>query len=371
MRDVLSSYRGAKVLITGHTGFKGAWLSQWLVMHGAYVIGFALPPEGDRSLYQTLELQSYTESIFGDLRDHRLLADVVSSVRPDFVFHLAAQALVRRSYKDPVGTFSTNVTGTINLLESLRSLSDTGDRCQVIVVTSDKCYRNLEKNHPYSETDPLGGVDPYSCSKAMAELVAESYRHSFFSPRNSSVRIATARAGNVIGGGDWAEDRIVPDCIRALQAGAPIAIRNPNACRPWQHVLEPLYGYLRLGYLLQLASTREEAELLCSPFNFGPSSESNRTVDSLVDQILLNWPGRKEYIQPESAPHEATLLHLSTQKAESTLYWKPTWDFETTIQRTVAWYQQVFRGASELDVTKQQLLEFENTLSTNSNNSPL
>ncbi|MCU0712837.1 MAG: CDP-glucose 4,6-dehydratase [Pirellula sp.] len=366
MRDVLGAYRGAKVLLTGHTGFKGAWLAKWLVMHGAQVIGYSLPPEGEPSLYRALKLDGQIESLIGDLRDSRSLAEIVSRVNPDFVFHLAAQSLVRRSYKDPVGTFSTNVTGTMNVLEAVRQLGDQGEVCQVIVITSDKCYRNLERNHPYVETDPLGGSDPYSCSKAMAELVVESYRHSYFSPGKSSVRIASARAGNVIGGGDWAEDRIVPDCIRALQRGAPIPIRNPMACRPWQHVLEPLYGYLRLGMMLKESRAQDELASLCSPFNFGPAPESNRTVDSLVDQILVNWQGSKEIIQPDFAPHEATLLHLSTDKAGSILNWRPMWDFETTIRQTVSWYKQVLGGESASIVTEQQLKEFESGLVTNS-----
>ncbi len=370
MLDVLGAYRGAKILLTGHTGFKGAWLAKWLVSHGAQVIGYSLPPDGEQSLYQALALDDQLESIVGDLRDYNTLSETIVRVRPDFVFHLAAQSLVRRSYKDPSGTFSSNVTGTINVLESLRQLDRSGTTCNVVIVTSDKCYRNLERNHPYVESDPLGGLDPYSCSKAMAELALESYRHSYFSPETSSVRVASARAGNVIGGGDWAEDRIVPDCIRSLQMNAPIAIRNPNACRPWQHVLEPLFGYLRLGMMLKTKQTKADITALCSAFNFGPAPESNRTVDSLVDQVLLNWNGTKQYIQHDFAPHEAKLLHLSTDKAESILSWKPIWGFETTIDRTVSWYKRVLSGESESEVTMEQLGEFESAILSSSSQSP-
>jgi CDP-glucose 4,6-dehydratase len=205
----------------------------------------------------------------------------------------------------------------------------------------------------------------------MAELAVESYRQSFFSPEFSCIRIASARAGNVIGGGDWAEDRIIPDCIRALQKNAPISIRNPNACRPWQHVLEPLYGYLRLGNMLKTAQTKTDLESLCSAFNFGPDSDSNRTVDSLVDQVLTNWNGTKEYIQQDFAPHEATLLHLSTNKAESILKWKPSWCFETTIHKTVSWYKRVLSGESASEITIEQLGEFESAILNSSSQPPL
>lgn len=371
MRDILEAYRGAKILLTGHTGFKGAWLANWLVSHGAEVVGYSLPPEGKQSLFQALALENKLHSIIGDLRDYKLLSETIIRARPDFVFHLAAQSLVRRSYKDPVETFSSNVTGTINVLEALRQLERTRTKCNVIIVTSDKCYRNLERNHPYSESDPLGGHDPYSCSKAMAELAIESYRSSYFLPGTSGIRIASARAGNVIGGGDWAEDRILPDCIRSLQRNAPITIRNPNACRPWQHVLEPLYGYLRLGVMLKNADTQTDLKLLCSAFNFGPAPDSNRTVDSLVDEVLLNWNGFKEYIQQGVAPHEATLLHLSTEKAESILNWKPIWGFETTIHNTVSWYKRVLSSECASDVTNEQLGEFESAIVTSSSQSPL
>lgn len=347
------------MLITGHTGFKGAWLAQWLVKHGAHVVGYSLPPEGNQSLFESLKLEKTVESVIADLRDMNSLARTITRVQPDFVFHLAAQSLVRRSYQDPVGTFSSNVIGTINVLESLRGLADKGIVCNVVIITSDKCYRNLERNHPYVETDPLGGNDPYSSSKAMAELAVDCYRRSYFPPSQSSVRVASARAGNVIGGGDWAEDRIIPDCIRSLQRGNPIAIRNPRACRPWQHVLEPLLGYLMLGHRLKYARMDSDLDSLCSSFNFGPSPASNQTVDSLVDRVLTYWPGSKTYTQMESAPHEATLLHLDISKAQSILNWKPSWDFDTTISKTISWYKNVLGGDSAQQMTEQQLSEYE------------
>ncbi|MFN7874650.1 MAG: CDP-glucose 4,6-dehydratase [Pirellula sp.] len=368
MLDVFGAYRGAKVLLTGHTGFKGAWLAKWLVSIGAEVVGYSLPPDSDQSLYQALKLDNQFESIVGDLRDFKKLSQIIARVRPDFVFHLAAQSLVRRSYKDPMETLSSNVSGTINVLESLRQLEHSGSSCNVIIVTSDKCYRNLERNHPYDETDQLGGLDPYSCSKAMVELAVESYRHSFFLPGISCVRIASARAGNVIGGGDWAEDRIVPDCIRALQNEAPIVIRNPTACRPWQHVLEPLYGYMRLGSMMKMATAKSDLQLLCSAFNFGPAPDSNRTVDALVDEVISHWSGTKEYFATHFAPHEATLLHLSTKKAESILKWKPIWNFESTIQRTVSWYKRNLNGESASEITSEHLRDFESTIITSSSN---
>jgi CDP-glucose 4,6-dehydratase len=369
--DVFGTYRGARVLLTGHTGFKGAWLAKWLVSIGADVVGYSLPPESEESLYHSLKLDDQLESIIGDLRNFKTLSQTINRVRPDFVFHLAAQSLVRRSYKDPMDTFSSNVSGTINVLESLRQLEQSGSSCNVIIVTSDKCYRNLERNHPYIETDQLGGQDPYSCSKAMVELAVESYRHSYFSPGSSCVRVASARAGNVIGGGDWADDRILPDCIRALQKNRPIMIRNPTACRPWQHVLEPLYGYMRLGSMMKTADTKGDLESYCSAFNFGPATDSNRTVDALVDEVISHWNGTKEYLETGFAPHEATLLHLSTDKAESILKWKPIWNFETTIQRTISWYKRILNGESASEVTSEQISEFESAILTSSSKSPL
>ncbi|XZE20266.1 CDP-glucose 4,6-dehydratase [Pirellulaceae bacterium SH449] len=363
------TYSGARVLITGHTGFKGAWLTKWLASLGAQVTGYSLAPEGDRSLYNALGLDSQINSVIADIRDYRSLASTLNQVQPDFVFHLAAQSLVRRSYKSPADTFATNVTGTINLLEAMRELGDLDKRCSVVIVTSDKCYRNVERTYAYVETDPLGGHDPYSSSKAMAELAAESYRSSFFPPDRSSVLIASARAGNVIGGGDWAEDRIVPDCVRSLDAGLPITLRNPHAYRPWQHVLEPLYGYLLLAAKMCQAIEPNDLRAMCSAFNFGPVCSNNKSVDQLVDEVLLHWPGRKEYKQPSQAPHEANLLQLSAAKAEMTLGWKPNWGFETTVQKTIDWYKAFRSGQSAIALTEQQIQDYESILACPPNQS--
>lgn len=332
-------YQGRRVLVTGHTGFKGAWLCEWLTMLGAEVFGYALPPE-EGSLFTQLELASRIHHQAADIRDLPTLVATVKAVRPDLVFHLAAQALVRASYADPVTTYATNVMGTVNVLEAVRLA---GHPCAVIVVTSDKCYENRESGRDYREEDPMGGHDPYSSSKGAAELVVASYRKSFFS-QTSAVRVASVRAGNVIGGGDYACDRIVPDCIRALSAGEPVCVRNPAAVRPWQHVLEPLGGYLWLGARLQGAgvSSRAASQFsLSTAFNFGPAAASHRSVRELVEEMLLHWPGEWRDVSQPGALHEASLLHLSAEKARRMLGWEPTWNFEETIAATVDWYRAV------------------------------
>jgi len=269
--------------------------------------------------------------------------------RPDFVIHMAAQPLVRRSYAIPVETYETNVMGTINVLEALR---DYRSSCSAVIVTTDKCYENHESGRAYEEGDSLGGHDPYSSSKAMAEIVTAAYRNSYF--QNGAVRLASARAGNVIGGGDWAEDRIVPDAMRALNQGNKIRVRNPKAVRPWQHVLEPLGGYLTLA--VRLAADT----LLATAFNFGPGPDSNRTVADLVTEILKNRQGSWEDASDLVALHEATLLNLSVEKANSLLGWKPRWNFVETIKRTVTWYDQVHRNAvSPKEITRQQIAEYQ------------
>ncbi|MBM4021639.1 MAG: CDP-glucose 4,6-dehydratase [Planctomycetes bacterium] len=328
-------FAGRKVLVTGHTGFKGAWLSEWLLGLGAEVIGYALPPATDPALCDQLGLAARVQHVVGDVRSAATIAEVVHSTRPDFIFHLAAQSLVRPSYEQPVETFATNVTGTINLLEAVRA---TTSRCVVVVVTSDKCYHNREWMYGYREEDPLGGHDPYSASKAAVELATAAWRASFF--RASAVRVATARAGNVIGGGDWAADRIVPDCVRALQAGRPIPIRNRLATRPWQHVLEPLAGYLWLAACLDGVPGPAAGEPLDSAFNFGPDAGGTRNVSALVDALLAHWPGEWADAADGQAPHEARLLHLANDKAARLLGWRPVWSFERTVAETVAWYRE-------------------------------
>lgn len=338
-------FHGARVLITGHTGFKGAWLCEWLLSLGAAVTGYALEPESDSALFSQLGHARQIRHIVGDVRDGDSVQRVMAVARPDFVFHLAAQSLVRRSYREPNLTWQTNVAGTTNVLEALRHLTDP---CSVVIVTSDKCYENLECNAAFRETDPLGGTDTYSSSKAAAELAVASWRRSFF-PSGHPVRIATARAGNVIGGGDWAEDRIVPDVIRALVQGEPICVRNPNATRPWQHVLEPSSGYLALATALHTCP----GELrLDSAFNIGPNEDANQPVRQLVETALQHWPGSWQREAHPLGPHEAALLQLDASKIGAVVGWRPAWRFPEAVGRTVAWYRDV-TGSLVSDVTRR------------------
>ena len=321
-----------KIFVTGHTGFKGSWLCQWLLQLGAEITGYSLPPETKPALFNQLGLKSRLNHVIGDIRDPLKLSRALQKARPDFVFHLAAQPLVRESYTRPVETFETNLMGTVNVLEALRGLKNP---CAAIFITTDKCYENRERHRGYREEDPLGGHDPYSASKATAEIAISSYRRSFF--KNHPVKIASVRAGNVIGGGDWATDRIVPDCIRALQKKQQVPVRNKIATRPWQHVLEPLSGYLWLAACLAQPSTNNHQ--LASAFNFGPNREANRTVRELVEEILKHWPGKWSDQSNPRAVHEAKLLHLVTAKAFKLLKWKPVWNFSKTIEQTVIWYR--------------------------------
>ena len=328
-------YQGKRVLVTGHTGFKGAWLTEWLLSLGAEVTGFALPPPTTPSLFAQLRLSSRLLHIEGDIRDLSAVQAAVYASKPDFVFHLAAQPLVRLSYSQPVETYATNVMGTVNILESIRLA---GLPCSVVAITTDKCYENKEWVHSYREEDPMGGYDPYSSSKGAAELVIASFRRSYFSAADSPIKLASARAGNVIGGGDWALDRIVPDCMRALSSGATIPVRNKIATRPWQHVLEPLSGYLWLGACLNSSQLSVFSSQLTSAFNFGPALASNRTVAELVQEILKHWPGKWDDQSDPLAHHEAQLLNLATDKAHHLIGWSPTWSFAETIAQTVNWY---------------------------------
>jgi len=335
-------YDGKRVFVTGHTGFKGAWLCHWLKMLGAKVSGYALEPPTKPSLFEQLGLANRMEHQLADVRDAGIINRTVCETRPDFVFHLAAQSLVRTSYAKPLETYETNVMGTANLLEALRGADWP---CAVVIVTSDKCYQNREWHYAYREEDALGGHDPYSSSKAAAELVAAGYRSSFFCKH--PVRVATARAGNVIGGGDWAVDRIVPDCIRALQQNEVIKVRNPRATRPWQHVLEPLGAYLWLG--AQLANPASESAGLATGFNFGPGLEANRPVSELVETILKVWPGRWQDTSAVGALHEAQKLHLAIDKANALLNWFPAWEFPVAVARTVGWYKSFLQGTTAAD----------------------
>jgi len=348
-------FEGKRVWLSGHTGFKGSWLSQWLLELGAIVHGYALAPETTPALFNQLVLANRLEHEVADIRDTDAVCKSIHAFQPDFVFHLAAQPLVRRSYVIPVETYETNVNGTIHVLEALRGITHP---CAAVIVTTDKCYENHESGRAYEERDPLGGHDPYSSSKAMAEIATAAYRKSYF--QNHSVRLATARAGNVIGGGDWAEDRIVPDAMRALDLGQAISVRNPVAVRPWQHVLEPLSGYLTLAALL---AAKPESSEYTTAFNFGPGPDSNRTVADLVQEILKHRTGSWIDASSPGAVHEATLLNLSIEKAHRILGWTPKWNFEETLAKTVSWYDQVFnKKMLPHDLTNQQIFEYSKDL---------
>ena len=348
-------YNGKRVLVTGHTGFKGSWLCEWLLSLGAEVHGLALPPPTKPSLFNQLKLAKRIKShTIGDIRDLKTVLDTMRRVKPDFVFHLAAQPLVRLSYEKPVETFDANVMGTVHVLEAVRRTA--GKRkVSVVCITTDKCYENKETVRPYTEDDPMGGYDPYSCSKGCDELLISSYRRLFFGTPESNVWVASARAGNVIGGGDWALDRIVPDCMRALDRGKPILVRNKVSTRPWQHVLEPLGGYLTLGAAL---ASRTRFNEVCSGFNFGPDPKANRSVKDLVKEILKWRNGEWIDKSDPNAVHEAGLLNLDICKARRILSWKPKWGFDKTVEETVKWYGAVNDGERAVAITQQQINEY-------------
>lgn len=355
-------WNSKKVLLTGHTGFKGSWMMLCLQELGAKVWGYSLPPIGNPNLFKDLFIsRPPTQSGGGkywmhkecDIRNYEKLANYVQKCQPDIIFHFAAQPLVRKSYKDPLETWTTNVIGTINLLEACKGLNN---RCSIIMITTDKVYSNKEWNFGYREVDRLGGHDPYSSSKAAAEIAISSWRSSFcgdLSYQKNNLRIASARSGNVIGGGDWAEDRIVPDSIRSLISETPIKIRNPNSTRPWQHVLDPLSGYLVLAEKIY-----KDNDELFDAFNFGPNVESNKTVLELVNEINKYWPGKSMIISEEENIHEAGLLNLQIDKAFHLLKWRPTWDFQETIFRTINWYKKRNQGISSINCCLDDLNEF-------------
>ena len=353
-------YGGKKVLITGHTGFKGSWLSLWLTHLGATVYGYALDPPTDPSLFRLLKLEDSVNHQVADIRDSEQLHKSVSRIKPDIIFHLAAQSLVRDSYNAPVETVEVNTLGTVYLMEAVRQL-----RLPVamVMVTSDKCYENKEWVHAYREADPLGGHDPYSSSKAGAELFITSWRNSFFDPGSIAkhgVRIASSRAGNVVGGGDWTKDNLVPDCIRALEQGRTIDLRSPEATRPWQHVLEALRGYILLGARL-LDSEPANVEPYCGAFNFGPPVNANRTVKELVEKIIACWgSGTWKNVGSSHSLHEASLLSISIDKAYQTLQWYPRLDFNETISQTVDWYKKYLNDPSEIQqFTLEQIRRYD------------
>ncbi|MBI1172826.1 CDP-glucose 4,6-dehydratase [bacterium] len=336
-------WQGRRVLVTGHTGFKGSWLCELLLGEGARVSGLALPPEGTPALFDQLGLAARMDHAVVDLRDAAAVAARVAAVAPEVVLHLGAQSLVQRSYRQPVETWATNVLGTVHLLEALRALP----RVAVLVVTTDKVYENREWVHGYRETDRLGGHDPYSASKAAAEIAVDSWRKSFGAP---GLWLATARAGNVIGGGDWAENRIIPDLARAFAAGLPLEVRNPGATRPFQHVLEPLAGYLRLCENLWTGNPAWQGA-----FNFGPEPGDLMSVRDLVTQATRTWPGTWTDASDPAAPHEAGRLALTIDKARYDLGWTPHWSIARGLHETIAWYRAVHEGADAAALTRAQI----------------
>jgi CDP-glucose 4,6-dehydratase len=338
------------VLVTGHTGFKGSWLSLWLKELGADVFGYALDPAAEPSLFSLANVAGLVDDMRGDVRDGEKVAARVRDVKPDIVFHLAAQPIVRASYDDPVGTMGTNVMGTVNVLDGVRRA---GRPCIVVIVTTDKCY---EDNGLYAcrETDPLGGSDPYSASKACAEIVSASYARSFFGP-TSNVRVATARAGNVIGGGDYAVDRLIPDLVRSIQKREPLRLRQPGSIRPWQHVLEPLSGYLWLGASLSADNGRNYAEA----WNFGPSTDAFRTVLEIATRASEILGGHPIAIgDADPSRHELPSLTLSTDKARRLLRWAPVWEIDRAVDETMTWYRNVTSGNNGREETSKQIARY-------------
>jgi CDP-glucose 4,6-dehydratase len=347
MLNFSKAFKGKKVLITGHTGFKGGWLSLWLNELGADVVGYSLPPEGDKNLFRSAGVGDVVRGKDADICNFENLLAFVREERPEFIFHLAAQPLVRRSFQQPLHTFNINVMGTANLLEAVHQV-DSVRSC--VVITSDKCYENREWVHPYRENDPLGGYDPYSASKGAAELVTASFRRSFFHEDEPRCGIATARAGNVIGGGDWAEDRLIPDCIRSLGQGKKVLVRSPDAIRPWQHVLEPLCGYLMLA-----AKLRYEPVRYGEAWNFGPT-DSGWTVAKVVEEMVKQWgEGSWKDISTEKKLHEAHNLHLDSTKARTILGWTPKLDVRQAIDLTVSWYRHEMSNEDMAAFTKMQI----------------
>jgi len=343
-------FQNKRVLITGDTGFKGSWLAYWLHHLGAEVYGFALPPERDYDHYAALGLEKLIHHKDGDVREFTQVRNFMKKIQPEFVFHLAAQPLVRKSYNEPKLTFDTNVGGSVNILEAVRL---TPSVKVLIAITSDKCYKNKEWCWGYRENDELGGKDPYSASKAAAEIVYSAYQDSFFNAR-PQFGAASVRAGNVIGGGDWSTDRIVPDCIRALQNNKPIELRNPHATRPWQHVLEPLSGYLLLASRMY-----ENPKQFGGSYNFGPESREMHTVNDVAKELISVWgAGEIKITKRDNDPPEAGLLHLNCDKAHHTLDWYPKWGFKKTVEQTAHWYKSVKEGERAESVTRKQIIEY-------------
>lgn len=358
MESVVNPWKGRRVFFTGHTGFKGGWLSLWLADRGAQIRGYALDPETEPNLFAAASVAGAVEDLRGDIRNYPRLQAAMTDFSPEVVFHLAAQPLVRRSYADPLGTYATNVMGTAHLLEAVRK---TPSVRAVVCITTDKCYQNQEWVWPYRETDLLGGYDPYSSSKACAEIVSAAYRSSFFSMdrlHERPVAVATARAGNVIGGGDWSEDRLIPDLIRGFQARQPVLIRQPKAIRPWQHVLDPLYGYILLAEKLF-----ENPAQFSTSFNFGPSHEDAWPVERIATKLAGLWGDGASW-SCDSAPsvHEARTLRLDASRAHAELGWQPQLKIETALEWTMSWYRAWRQGADMRRETLGQIAAYEELL---------
>ena len=348
-KTIFSQFDGKRILITGATGFKGSWLSVWLNTLGAKVLTFSNDYPTEPSMYKLCRIEEKVQHVLGDVRDYTHLSNTVDAFRPEYVFHLAAQPLVRKSYREPRETFETNMMGTLNLVECCRISTAIKS---IIVVTTDKCYKNEERDYGYVETDPLGGVDPYSASKAGAEIIAHAYLESFY--KNTDMGLATVRAGNVIGGGDWAEDRLIPDFVRAYHSGDDLIIRHPEATRPWQFVLEPLAGYLELS--LHLA---EAPEKYSGAWNFGPEESSVLTVGEVLN-LCKKILGDSNIIREENVVcHEAGKLQLSIEKAKEKLAWKPIFDSESMIRLTMEWYKAYYTGSEDItSLTRKQIEDY-------------
>jgi CDP-glucose 4,6-dehydratase len=349
-------WQGKRILLTGHTGFKGSWLSLWLQSMGAQVIGYALPPPSSPSLFEVARVADGMTSIIGDVRDLAKLQAVMAEHQPDIVLHLAAQALVRHSYHAPVETYSTNVMGSVHLLEAVRH---TPSVKAVVNVTSDKCYDNREWAWGYRENEAMGGYDPYSNSKGCAELVTAAYRNSFFHPEHYAqhgVAVASGRAGNVIGGGDWAEDRLIPDILRAISEGRPVLIRSPHAIRPWQHVLEPLSGYLTLAEKLYNDGTQ-----YAEGWNFGPNDDDAKPVQWIVEQLVEAWGNRASWVLDGGKhPHEAHYLKLDCSKVKMRLHWQPRWNLSEALRAIIEWQRAYQGGADMRTLTLEQIADYAN-----------